>query len=177
MSGAMTDDKPGKAMKAELLRAGILEMLCFVAGLLAHFKLAHGVQLKTLIMCQTNPVGERNQHGLLPGQFVRTRLLGVERVGAVTVPQDAVINTPGGAMVMLVNKDNVVEPRPVELGQMLGGDYVIENGLREGDRVIVAGQFRVRGKMEVRVASDSAASTPSVKPSPAGEAPAAAPKN
>jgi superfamily II DNA/RNA helicase len=36
----------------------------FLAGLLAHFKLAHGVQLKTLVMCQTNPVGERIVHAL-----------------------------------------------------------------------------------------------------------------
>jgi membrane fusion protein (multidrug efflux system) len=81
---------------------------------------------------------------LLPGQFVRARLLTGEREGVFKVPQNAVMQTDKGAVVMLANADNKVEPRPVKTGQWVGTDWVILGGLKAGDKVIVDNLIKVR---------------------------------
>ncbi|KAB2962637.1 efflux RND transporter periplasmic adaptor subunit, partial [Zoogloea sp.] len=81
---------------------------------------------------------------LLPGQFVRARLLTGERDGVFKVPQNAVMQTDKGAVVMLANADNKVEPRPVKTGQWVGSDWVILGGLKAGDKVIVDNLIKVR---------------------------------
>lgn len=81
---------------------------------------------------------------LLPGQFVRARLLTGERDGVFKVPQNAVMQTDKGAMVMLANADNKVEPRPVKTGQWVGTEWVILGGLKAGDKVIVDNLIKVR---------------------------------
>jgi membrane fusion protein (multidrug efflux system) len=74
---------------------------------------------------------------LLPGQFVRARLITGERDGVFKVPQAAVMQTDKGPVVMTVGADNKVEPRPVKTGQWSGKDWVILGGLKAGDKVIV----------------------------------------
>ena len=66
---------------------------------------------------------------LLPGQFVRIRLLTGERDGVFLVPQSAVLQTEQGALLMLAGADNKVAPRPVQAGEWLGKDWVILGGL------------------------------------------------
>lgn len=76
---------------------------------------------------------------LLPGTFVRVRLpQGVEE-NAITVPQRAVVSGPQGQFVLLVGPDNKVMPRPVKVGAMAGTDFVIEDGLKGGETLIVDG--------------------------------------
>ncbi|HMV64007.1 MAG TPA: efflux RND transporter periplasmic adaptor subunit [Zoogloea sp.] len=81
---------------------------------------------------------------LLPGQFVRARLLTGERDGVFKVPQNAVMQTDMGAVVMLANADNKVEPRPVKTGNWSGKDWVILGGLKAGDKVIVDNLIKIR---------------------------------
>lgn len=81
---------------------------------------------------------------LLPGQFVRIRLLTGERDGVFLVPQSAVVQTEQGAMVMLADADNKVAPRPVQAGEWLGRDWVILGGLKAGDKVIVDNLMKLR---------------------------------
>ncbi len=76
---------------------------------------------------------------LLPGQFVRVRIQGGERTGGLLVPQRAVTVTPQGATVMVVGANNIAESRPVTLGTLQGGSWVILTGLSPGDRIIVDG--------------------------------------
>lgn len=74
---------------------------------------------------------------LLPGMFVRVRLVTHDRPGVFRVPQDAVIQTMQGHQLMLVGAGNQVEARPVRTGEWLGTDWVILEGLERGDRVII----------------------------------------
>ncbi len=76
---------------------------------------------------------------LRPGQFVRVRLDGASVPGALSVPQRAILEGPQGKLVLVVNGANVVEPRPVQVGQWSGDEWIVENGLKPGDRVIVDG--------------------------------------
>jgi membrane fusion protein (multidrug efflux system) len=81
---------------------------------------------------------------LLPGQFVRVRLLTGERDGAFLVPQSAVLQTEQGTLVMTVGAENKVAPRPVKAGEWYGKDWVILGGLNAGDKVIVDNLIKLR---------------------------------
>lgn len=81
---------------------------------------------------------------LLPGQFVRARLLSGKREGVFVVPQTAVIQMEQGFMVMLVDADNKVAPRPIQPGEWQGSDWVILGGLKAGDKVILDNLMKLR---------------------------------
>jgi membrane fusion protein (multidrug efflux system) len=107
---------------------------------------------------------------LRPGQFVRVMLKGAVYPRALAVPQRAVLEGPKGKLVMTVNAQNIVEPRPVEVGDWSGEDWVITSGLQPGERVIVDGIMRIRPGAPVTVAAAAGAPPPSTtaaKPAPA----------
>ena len=105
------------------------------------------------------------QRTLLPGQFVRARVEGGISTQGLSVPQRAVQITPQGANVMVVGKNNIAAARPVRLGDLQGGNWVIRSGLTPGDRVIVGGLQKVRPGAPVTIAPAGA--------KPAGAKPAA----
>lgn len=77
---------------------------------------------------------------LSPGQFVRVRLSGAVQKAAVLLPQRAVLQSPmGGKIVMTVGADNLVAPRPVEVSQWAGDQWVVTKGLQVGDKVMTDG--------------------------------------
>ena len=86
---------------------------------------------------------------LLPGQFVRVRLLTGERDGVFLVPQAAVLQTEQGTLVMTADADNKVAPRPVKAGEWQGKDWVILGGLQAGDKVIVDNLIKLRPGMPI----------------------------
>lgn len=79
---------------------------------------------------------------LRPGQFVRVILSGASRKNALAVPQRAVIDGPMGKMLFLVDKDNKLVPRPVELDGWGNGEWVVSKGLQGGERVMVEGVIK-----------------------------------
>ena len=81
---------------------------------------------------------------LLPGQFVRARILAGEREGVFLVPQAAVAQTEQGYLVFVADADNKVAPRPVKVGPWQGRDWVIYDGLQAGDQVIVDNLIKLR---------------------------------
>lgn len=81
-------------------------------------------------------------HTLLPGYFVRVRVPVEEAVKVLLVPDVALGSDQGGRYVLIVNNDNVVEQRKVEIGPLEGNLRVIENGLAPDDRVVIAGLLR-----------------------------------
>jgi membrane fusion protein (multidrug efflux system) len=81
---------------------------------------------------------------LLPGTFVRVRLAEAVAPDVITVPQRAVLSGPQGQYVLLVGPENKVMPRPVKVGAMAGGNFVIDDGLAGGESVIVSGVQKVR---------------------------------
>jgi RND family efflux transporter MFP subunit len=84
---------------------------------------------------------DNGDRSLLPGYFVRIRIPNRPRP-ALLVPDVALGSDQGGRYVLVVNKDNVVEQRKVEPGQLVGDLRVIENGLTKDDRVVVGGIMR-----------------------------------
>jgi membrane fusion protein (multidrug efflux system) len=70
---------------------------------------------------------------------VKVRILGAVRTGVILIPQSAVQQGPKGPIVFVVGPDNKVEIRPVRATSWRGNQWSIEDGLREGERVIVAG--------------------------------------
>lgn len=80
---------------------------------------------------------------LLPGYFVRVRVPFTQEKDALLVPDTALGSDQGGRYLLVVNGDNVVEQRKVQIGPIDNGLRVIENGLKRDDRVVIAGLLRV----------------------------------
>jgi membrane fusion protein (multidrug efflux system) len=109
-------------------------------------------------------------HLLVPGSFVRVRILGLVHPNAIFVPQRAVTAAMGRQSVFIVFPNDSVAIRDVLTGDVLGSNIEIESGLVAGDRVIVDGIQKVRpgGKVKPVAAADSAAAhaTPAVPGAP-----------
>ena len=102
---------------------------------------------------------------LRPGQFARVRAVTKTRRGALLVPQRAVTELQGSYQVAVVGKDNKVEIRPVKVGERTGSQWVVDAGLKPGERVIAEGIQRVRQGMTVNPKPLKAAET-EAKPAP-----------
>jgi membrane fusion protein (multidrug efflux system) len=76
---------------------------------------------------------------LLPGMFVKLRLTLGQRHHAFEVPQAAVLRDAQGAYLLTVDAHDVVQSRRITLDGQRGSAWVVESGLRDGDRVIVSG--------------------------------------
>lgn len=81
---------------------------------------------------------------LLPGTFVRVRFPEAQMDNAIRVPQRAVQGSPQGQSVLLVDAENKVVPRPVKTGAMAGADFIVTDGLKGGEQVIVNGLQKAR---------------------------------
>jgi membrane fusion protein (multidrug efflux system) len=116
-------------------------------------------------------------HDLLPGLFVRAVLEEGVDEQAILAPQQAVSRDSKGApLVMLVGPGGVVEPRPIEVGRIVGDNWLVTSGLAAGERVIVEGLQKIRPGAKVKVLE---AAAPTAAPGPvaalAGQAKAAGP--
>lgn len=110
-----------------------------------------------------------NPQGLLrPNQYVRVRIKGATRPNAILVPQRAVQQGARGHFVWVVDKDSKAQSRPVEVGDWVGDDWVISQGLAAGDQVIVEGTLRLQPGSPVKP-------TPYVAPARDPNAPPAMP--
>ncbi len=78
-------------------------------------------------------------HLLVPGQFVRAHLVGLERKDALVVPQRAVLQQMGRQVVYVVGVGDTVKSQEVQATAWTGDQWLIESGLAPGDRVIVDG--------------------------------------
>ena len=103
---------------------------------------------------------------LRPGQYGRIRARVEERQGALLIPQRAVTEVQGRYLVAVVKADNTIEVRPVQVGERIGADWLIEQGLAAGERVVVEGAQKVRPGMSVTT-------KPFAPEEPAGAKPAA----
>ena len=91
-----------------------------------------------------NPEGR-----LLPGQFGRVRFRTDERKDAILVPQRAVQQVQSMQTVYTVGAGNKVEAHAVKTRERVGDDWIVEQGLKPGDKVVVEGQLRIRPGMPV----------------------------
>ena len=81
---------------------------------------------------------------LRPGQFARVRVTTAERPDAVLVPQTAVVQSQGTTTAYVVAGDGTAQLRSLTLGPQYRGNYIVNDGLKAGDRVVTQGTQRVR---------------------------------
>lgn len=108
---------------------------------------------------------------LLPGMYIRARVEQAVNESALAVPQRAVMQTPAGAAVMVVDAENKVVSRPIKTGSSHDNSWIVESGLQAGDRVIVEGLQKVQPGAVVKPvswqtasSSDAAATTEQSEP-------------
>jgi membrane fusion protein (multidrug efflux system) len=107
---------------------------------------------------------------LRPGQYAKVRAAVDTRKGALLVPQRAVNELQGAYQIAVVASDGKVDIRTVRAGEQVGNQWIIEEGLHPGERIVVEGFARVKPGMVVRALPAADSSTAS-----ATEPPAAAP--
>ncbi|VXC47945.1 Efflux pump periplasmic linker BepD [Pseudomonas sp. 8BK] len=93
---------------------------------------------------------------LLPGQFVRVQVKGLSIPNAMTLPERAIGQGPGGTFVYVVDEAGVARMRQVTTGHTAKGRWVIVSGISAGERVIVEGLPKVRPDSPVKVAAPAA---------------------
>jgi membrane fusion protein (multidrug efflux system) len=108
---------------------------------------------------------------LRPGQFVRVILKGATRPNAILVPQRAVLEGPQGKFVYVIDEKGTAQPRPVQAGDWAADRWLISEGLKGGEQVIVDGVMKLGPGAPVKVAEKpaekQAAEKPTAKKEPA----------
>ena len=103
------------------------------------------------------------KQALLPGMFVRALIVEGVNENAILIPQRGVTRNPkGDAVVMTVGAEQKVEPRPIKVVRTVGDSWLVSDGLKTGDRVILEGLQKARPGTAVKAV-------------PFGSAPAAVP--
>jgi membrane fusion protein (multidrug efflux system) len=98
-----------------------------------------------------------NPNNLLrPGGYGRVRASARTQNGALLVPQRAVIELQGSQQVAVVGEDNKISIRPVTVGERVGNLWIVNDGLKPGERVVVEGLQKVRDGSPVKVVTASA---------------------
>jgi membrane fusion protein, multidrug efflux system len=116
-----------------------------------------------------------NRDGLLlPGMYVRVRIEQAQVSDGIVLPQQAVARTSQGDSVMVVGADGKVSPRPVKVGTAQGGQWVVLEGLKTGEQVMVDGFQKLRGPAPVKAVpwQPAAAAANGLAPAPQASAPA-----
>jgi membrane fusion protein (multidrug efflux system) len=131
-----------------------------------------GTGAVTLRAVVPNPQGQ-----LLPGMVVQARLLaGVDR-GVVLAPQQGVSRGPtGDATALVVGDGNKAELRRLQLGRAVGNQWLVLQGLKPGDRLIVEGLQRARPNQPVTPVAATSTGVKPVAPAPAPDRTTAAPR-
>lgn len=114
---------------------------------------------------------------LRPGQFAKIRATASVHKGALLVPQRAVTEIQGKYLVAVVGEGNKVEIRPVSPGDRVGSDWIISEGLKPGEKIVVEGTQKARPGAVVNPKPFDPAAKPAAaegaKPAAEGAKPAA----
>ena len=103
---------------------------------------------------------------LLPGMYVRAIVSTGQRRNAVLAPQTGITRDPkGNASALVVNAEGKVEARSVKVSRTIGDQWLVEEGLKAGDRVLVEGVMKVKPGMPVQ-ATEAGAPPPAAPASP-----------
>jgi membrane fusion protein (multidrug efflux system) len=110
-----------------------------------------------------NDFSHSKEGDLVPGQYVPVRLIVGEQPDALLIPQVALIENQVGQQVLVVDKDNKVESRTVTIGAAFKNQWVVKDGLEEGEQVIVEGLQKVRpgAVVDAKPQAPSPSQTPS----------------
>ena len=102
-----------------------------------------------------NPKGS-----LMPGQFVRARMLGASYPKGILVPQKAVQQSGQGYFVWVIDKDSKAQTLPIEIGNWMDDKWLVLGGLQGGEILIVDGFMRLAPGAPVKIAAPQVAATP-----------------
>ena len=142
LRGAETDTPRANGLQLILSDGSIHEH----RGHIVSFDAAIDATTGTLTLEADFPNPERI---VLPGQFARVRGVLEERVGALAVPQRAVMETQGIFQLVVVGDDGTVDLRQVQMGPRVGDQWIVESGLEPGERVALEGLQRMRPGVKV----------------------------
>lgn len=117
---------------------------------------------------QIRAVFPNEEHGLLPGQFVRVDILGVTMPNAILVPQTAIVQGPQGAAVYVIEANDMAQLRPVKLDREVERGWIVKSGLKTGEKVVTDGVIRVRPGIKVSPMAPGTPPTPAPPAAPAG---------
>jgi len=95
--------------------------------------------------------------GLLPGQFVRVQVVAGKRDNVFLVPQVAVTQTETGYLVFVLDAQGKAQLRPVKVGDWVGKDWTVLDGLKAGDKVVVDNLMKLRPGSAVQPVAENAA--------------------
>ena len=118
------------------------------AGRLSFVDNAVDPQTGTITLKATFPNDNR---ALWPGQFVNVAVTVAERPNAIVVPAQAVQNGQNGQFIYVVNSDNSVQMRPVEIAEQIDELAIVRKGVSAGETVVTDGQLRLTPKSKVEI--------------------------
>jgi len=107
------------------------------------------------------------QRSLLPGQFVKVKFKGDAKPNAVLIPQRSVLQGPQGPFVYVVGPEERIEIRPVEASIWQGDQWLIDSGLKTGERVVVNGLMKIGPGAPVKAVPMGSVAEPDAAPAPA----------
>jgi membrane fusion protein (multidrug efflux system) len=117
-------------------------------------------------------LGFRNPKKLLrPGLYGKVRYAAEKRAGALLVPQRAVQEVQGQFSVVVVTAEGKAESRAVKVGPRVGSAWILEEGVKPGERVIVEGARKVKDGMVVKATTAAPEPAPAPAPAPGAAAP------
>jgi membrane fusion protein, multidrug efflux system len=112
---------------------------------------------------------------LWPGQFVNARLLVKILKDGLVVPASVVQRGPQGTFAYVINQNKTAEMRPIKVGQVEGGLALIEDGLKEGEQVVVDGYYKLQPGAQVDITNPQPNQSPTIgKEQPRAAAPMSA---
>jgi membrane fusion protein (multidrug efflux system) len=115
---------------------------------------------------QTRITFPNPDRSLLPGQFVKVRFTGDTKTDAVLIPQRAVLQGPQGPFVYVVGPDEKVQIRDVVASTWKGDQWMIDGGLKAGDRVVVNGLMTIGPGAPVKAMPWKSTAVPETDPVP-----------
>ncbi len=116
-------------------------------GSIIFFDSTEDIKTSSLAMRAEFP-NPTNKRMLMPGQFVRVRLIGATYKDAVLIPSSAVLSTPTGNLVYIVQSDNTLKAQPIT-AQLQDDMYIVTEGLKGGETIVSEGLIKVRPDMKV----------------------------
>ncbi|MBR2082434.1 MAG: efflux RND transporter periplasmic adaptor subunit [Elusimicrobiaceae bacterium] len=159
---AFGDMKPGQAQSAQEYRdSDVNDVSIYVQAILPNgevypqrgkiifFDSSENAQTSSIAM-KAQFANPNHSRLLMPGQFVRLRLIGAAFKDAILIPSSAVLHTAKELLVYVVDANQAVEARPIE-ADLQDDMYVVTKGLKAGEVVISEGLSRVRPGQAVQV--------------------------
>lgn len=156
-----TDEQQDKLNEESYRRSAVNEAPVYVEAVMADghtypqkgkiifFDSTENVQTSSIAI-KASFANDDHSRQLMPGQFIRVRLVGAVYKDAVLIPASAVLNTTQGLVVYVIDTADTLISRPIE-AQLQEDVYIVTSGLAKGDRIVSGGLSKVRSGEKVTV--------------------------